>query len=51
MWVMATPYQGRSCFRVLWGRYPTIEAARRGVGGAPRFFSTPKNKPAVTAVR
>ena len=51
MWVLATPYQGRTCFRVLWGRYPTIEAARRGAGGAPRFFSTAKNKPAVTGVR
>ncbi len=51
MWVMATPYQGRTCFRVLWGRYPTIEAAKRGVGGAPRFFSTSKNRPAVTGVR
>jgi len=51
MWVLATPYQDRTCFRVLWGRYPTIEAARRGIGGAPRFFSTPKNRPAVTGVR
>jgi len=51
MWVLSTPYQGRTCFRVLWGRYPTIEAARRGAGGAPRFFSTGKNRPAVTAVR
>jgi hypothetical protein len=51
MWVLSTPHQGRTCFRVLWGRYPTIEAAKRGAGGAPRFFSTPKNKPAVTAVR
>jgi hypothetical protein len=51
MWIMATPYQDRTCFRVLWGRYPTIEAAKRGLGGAPRFFSTAKNRPAVTGVR
>ncbi len=51
MWVLATPFEGRTCFRVLWGRYPTIEAARRGLPGAPRFFSTPKNRPAVTGVR
>lgn len=51
MWLLATPYQGRTCFRVLWGRYPSIEAARRGVSGAPRYFSTPRNRPAVTGVR
>ena len=51
MWLLATPHQDRTCFRVLWGHYPTIEAARRGLSGTPRFFSTPKNRPAVTAVR
>lgn len=51
MWVLATPYQDRTCFRVLWGRYSTIEAAHRGLSGTPRFFSTPKNRPAVTGVR
>jgi len=51
MWLLATPHQDRTCFRVLWGHYPTIEAARRGLSGTPRFFSTPKNRPAVTGVR
>jgi hypothetical protein len=51
MWVLATPFQGRSCFKVLWGRYPSIEAARRALPGAPKFFSTAKNHPAVTGVR
>jgi hypothetical protein len=51
MWVLATSYQGKTCFRVLWGRYATIEAARRALSGAPRFFSTPQNHPAVTGVR
>jgi len=51
MWLLATTYQGRSCFRVLWGRYPTPEAARRGLSGSPRFFSTARNHPAVTSVR
>jgi hypothetical protein len=51
MWVLTTSYQGRTCFRVLWGRYATIEAAKRGQSGTPRFFSTSKNHPAVTAVR
>ena len=51
MWVLATPFQGRSCFKVLWGRYPSIEAAHRALPGAPKFFSTAKNHPAVTGVR
>ena len=51
MWVLTTPYNGQTCFRVLWGRYPTREAARRALSGVPRFFSTPRNHPVVTAIR
>ena len=51
MWVLTTPYQGRTCFRVLWGRYPSPEAARRALSSAPKFFATSKNRPAVTGVR
>lgn len=51
MWILTTSYQGKTCFRVLWGRYATIEAARRAQSGTPKFFSTPKNHPAVTGVR
>ena len=51
MWLLATPYQGKTCFRVLWGRYATIEAAKKGAQGVPKFFATPKNHPAVTGVR
>jgi septal ring-binding cell division protein DamX len=51
MWVLTTSFQGKTCFRVLWGRYATIEAARRALSGAPKFFATPKNHPAVTGVR
>jgi len=50
MWVLASPYQGRTCFRVLWGRYPARDAARRGISGAPAFFSNGRNHPMVTAV-
>jgi septal ring-binding cell division protein DamX len=50
MWVLSTPFQGRTCFRVLWGRYPTREAARRGLANIPSFFSTPRNHPIVTAI-
>jgi hypothetical protein len=51
MWVLSTPFEGKTCFRILWGRYATVEAARRALPRAPRFFSTPKNHPAVTGVR
>ena len=51
MWVLTTSFQGKTCFRVLWGRYATPEAARRALAGSPRFFSTAKNHPAVTGVR
>jgi hypothetical protein len=51
MWLLSTPYEGRTCFRILWGRYPTIDAAKRGLTGAPKFFFTSRNHPAVTGVR
>ena len=51
LWVMTTPFQGKTCFRVLWGRYPTKEAARRAVSGVPPFFSNPRSHPVVTAIR
>ena len=51
MWVLATTYQDKTCFRVLWGRYPSAEAAHRALSSAPKFFSTAKNHPAVTGVR
>ena len=51
MWVVTTQFQGKTCFRVLWGHYATPEAGRRAMSGAPAFFSTPNNHPAVTAVR
>jgi hypothetical protein len=51
MWVLATPFQGRTCFRVLWGRYGSQPEAARGLSRAPGFFSTPKNRPAVVPIR
>jgi hypothetical protein len=50
MWLLTTDYQGRTCFRVLWGRYPSPEAAKRAQGRTPAFFSTAHNRPAVVAV-
>lgn len=51
MWILTTPFDGQTCFRVLWGRYPTREAARRALSGIPSFFSTPRNRPVVTSIR
>jgi septal ring-binding cell division protein DamX len=51
MWLVTTPYEGKTCFRVLWGHYATPEAGHRALSSAPGFFSTGKNHPAVTAVR
>ena len=30
MWVVTTSYQGRTCFQVLWGRYPDARGRGRG---------------------
>ncbi len=50
MWVLTTPYEGKTCFRVLWGRYPSKDAARRALAGVPSFFSSNHNRPVVTAI-
>ena len=49
MWLVKTSFRGQTCFRVLWGRYPTREAAESALAGAPAFFSTPRNHPMVVA--
>jgi septal ring-binding cell division protein DamX len=51
MWLLATPFQGRTCFRVLWGRYNSRQEAARGLARAPAFFSTAQNHPAVVPLR
>jgi hypothetical protein len=51
IWLLTTDHQGRTCFRVLWGRFATAEEARKAKGGVPLHFVTPGNKPAVVAVR
>ena len=51
LWILPTQHAGRTCFRVLWGRYPTLAAARAAKSKIPGFFSTATNHPAVVAVR
>ena len=51
MWLLATDHGGRECFKVLWGRYPTLEAAKKAKGRTPAFFQTATNHPAVVRVQ
>ncbi|MGE5277017.1 MAG: DUF4388 domain-containing protein [Acidobacteriota bacterium] len=51
MWLLPVIHDGRDCFRVFWGRYPSIEAARKAKAGIPSYFTTSRNRPAVVAVR
>ena len=51
MWVLTTDHKGKTCFRVLWGRYASAEEARNAKDGVPQHFVTPGNKPAVIGVR
>lgn len=51
LWLLTSPHGGRTCFKVLWGRYGSLEAARRAKSGIPSFFTTGGNRPAVVAVR
>ncbi|MEO8348928.1 MAG: DUF4388 domain-containing protein [Acidobacteriota bacterium] len=49
MWLLTASHQGRTCFRVFWGRYRTLEEARAALGSVPRFFFTPTNRPVVVS--
>jgi hypothetical protein len=51
MWIVAAEHRGRSCFRVFWGRFGTLEEARLAKESVPRFFFTRTNRPAVVSPR
>ncbi len=51
MWTLTTSFKGRTCFKVLWGRYGTQEAAAQALESVPGFFSTARNHPMVVAIR
>jgi hypothetical protein len=51
MWLLPVSHGGRDCFRVFWGRYPSLDAAKKGKTGIPPYFTTARNHPAVVAVR
>ena len=51
MWLLTTSYRGRTCFRVMWGRYGTLAEARAAKSRVPAFFTAPPNRPTVVSVR
>jgi hypothetical protein len=51
MWLAAADHRGRTCFRVFWGRYPDLAAARRARETVPRFFFTATNHPTLVSTR
>jgi septal ring-binding cell division protein DamX len=51
LWLLAETHQGRECFKVLWGRYGSIDEAKRAKSGVPAYFVTSSNRPAVVGVR
>jgi len=51
MWLLTTSYRGRTCFRVMWGRFASLPEAREAKARVPEFFVAPGNRPAVVSVR
>ena len=51
MWLLTTSYRGRTCFRVMWGRFVSLPEAREAKARVPGFFVAPGNRPAVVSVR
>jgi hypothetical protein len=51
IWLATSSYQGRTCFRVLWGRYGSLAEARAAKTRVPEFFTVPGNHPTVVSVR
>jgi len=49
MWLLTASHQGRTCFRVFWRRYRTLDEARAGKSSVPAFFFTPTNRPVVVS--
>jgi hypothetical protein len=51
MWLLTTSYRGRTCFRVMWGRFVSLPKAREAKARVPGFFVAPGNRPAIVSVR
>ena len=50
IWLAPYSFRGRSCYRVLWGRYRDLASARAAKSGLPDIFSHGGNRPAVVAL-
>ena len=51
MWLLATDHKGRTCFKVLWGRFRTLEEANKAKEAVPPHFVSSSNRPAVVVVQ
>jgi hypothetical protein len=51
IWLLTTSFRGRTCFRVLWGRYSSLAQAREARTRVPEFFVAPGNRPTIVSVR
>lgn len=51
IWLVTSSYRGRTCLRVLWGRYGSLAEARAAKTRVPEFFTAPGNRPTVVSVR
>ena len=50
IWIVPYDFRGRSCYRVLWGRYRTLPKARDAKSSVPAMFLRGGNRPAVIAL-
>jgi septal ring-binding cell division protein DamX len=47
IWIAPYDLRGRACYRVLWGRFASLEEARRARARVPAMFLEGRNRPAV----
>ncbi|HET9795782.1 MAG TPA: DUF4388 domain-containing protein [Thermoanaerobaculia bacterium] len=47
IWLAPYSFRGRSCYRVLWGKYRDLASAKAGKSAIPEMFSRDGNHPAV----
>jgi septal ring-binding cell division protein DamX len=50
IWIAPYPFRGRSCYRVLWGKYRDLDSAKAAKSAVPEMFSHDGNHPAVVSL-
>ncbi|HWC65858.1 MAG TPA: hypothetical protein VG777_07230, partial [Thermoanaerobaculia bacterium] len=50
IWIAPYAFRGRSCYRVLWGKYRDLAAAKKAKSSLPGIFSEGGNRPAVVSL-